>query len=162
MGLVDLYAFQGDTHRFVGGFDMMGLISGLAPEYLAYDRWLGWLDDAQISCQLNSDSTVTLTAIEQPGGIKAVMVPTSPTSLVVVESRRALGFDSGLTKTGALVYTVDSSVLSGNGPMQVYPNLTDKYQSPLMTGDQVTVGKVTITVTHATSSGDTVRVVVAP
>jgi M6 family metalloprotease-like protein len=163
MGLVDLYAFRGDTHRFVGGFDMMGLISGLAPEYLAYDRWLlGWLDDAQISCQLNSDSTVTLTAIEQPGGIKAVMVPTGPTSLVVVESRRTLGFDSGLTKTGALVYTVDSSVLSGNGPMQVYPNLTDKYQSPLMTGDQVTVGKVTITVTHATSSGDTVRVVVAP
>ncbi len=46
LGLVDLYAFTGDTHRFVGGFDLMGLISGLGPELFAYERWLlGWLDD---------------------------------------------------------------------------------------------------------------------
>src|SRR5207247_1671509 len=70
MGLVDLYAFQGDGHRFVGGFSMMGLISGLAPEYFAYERWLlGWLDDAQVSCQQSTDSTVTLTPIEQNGGL---------------------------------------------------------------------------------------------
>jgi M6 family metalloprotease-like protein len=162
MGLVDLYAFSGDMDRFVGGFSVMGLISGLAPEYLAYERWLlGWLDDAQISCQKNDDSTVTLTAIELEGGIKAVMVPTGPTSLVAVESRRALGFDTQLTKIGALVYTVDTSILSGSGPVQVLPNISDKYQSLLGPGSQVTVGKVTISVIQATDTGDTVRVTVA-
>jgi M6 family metalloprotease-like protein len=163
MGLVDLYAFQGDTHRFVGGFSMMGLISGLAPEYFAYERWLlGWLDDAQISCQTNNDSTVTLNAVEQRGGIKAVIVPTGPTSGVVVESRRALQYDSALSTAGALVYTVDTSISTGNGPIQVYPNVADKYQAPLKPGDQVTVGKVTISVFQATSTTDTVLVVVAP
>jgi M6 family metalloprotease-like protein len=162
MGLVDLYAFEGGQHRFVGGFSMMGYISGLAPEYLAYERWLlGWLDDAQISCQKHEDTTVALTAIELEGGIKAVMVPTGPTSLVAVESRRALGFDTQLTKTGALVYTVDTSIPSGYGPVQVLPNISDKYQSLLGPGGQVTVGKVTFSVVQATDIGDTVRVTVA-
>jgi M6 family metalloprotease-like protein len=173
MGLVDLYAYSGDVpassafsltaqHRFVGGFSVMGLPSGLAPEYLAYERWLlGWPDDAQISCQKNGDSIVTLTAIELEGGIKAVMVPAGPTSLVAVESRRALGFDRRLTETGALVYAVDTSILSGNGPVQVLPNISDKYQSLLGPGSQVTVGKVTISVVQATDTRDTVRVTVS-
>jgi M6 family metalloprotease-like protein len=163
MGLVDLYGYQGDAHRFVGGFGMMGLVSGAAPEYLAYERWLlGWIDDAQFSCQLSADSTVTLTAIEKGGGITAVMVPTGPTTMVVVESRRAMGYDSALTKSGALVYTVDTSLASGNGPIQVYANISDKYQSPLAAGDQLAIGKVTISVTQATSTEDTIRVTVAP
>src|SRR5262249_3139662 len=76
MGLVDLYAYQGDAHRFVGDFSVMGLISGKAPDLLAYERWLlGWLDDNQIVCQSSKDETTTLTPIEVEGGTKAVMVP---------------------------------------------------------------------------------------
>lgn len=159
MGLVDLYAYSGDQHRFVGGFSMTGAVAGEAPEFHAYERWLlGWLDDAQISCQQSTDATVTLTAIEQEGGLKAVMVPTGPTSSVVVESRRALGYDAALTKTGALVYTVDTSVLTGNGPIRVYPDIPDKYESLLAVGDQVTVRGVTIRVLESTSSGDTLMI----
>jgi hypothetical protein len=69
----------------------MGYIAGKAPEPLAYERWLlGWLDENQIVCQQTGDETTTVSAIEEQGGVKAVMVPISPTSAVVVESRRAL------------------------------------------------------------------------
>ena len=163
LGLVDLYAASGDTHRFVGGFSNMGLISGLAPGYLAYERWLlGWLDDTQIFCQQTPAQTVSLTAIEAVGGLKAVMVPTGPTSAVVVESRRPFGEDAALPKAGALVYTVDTAILSGAGPVKVFPDLADKYQAPLASGEQVTVGKVTVQVVEAASLGDVVRVTVAP
>jgi M6 family metalloprotease-like protein len=171
MGLVDLYVYSYDpanydlTHRQVGGFDFMGFISGNAPEPLAYERWqLGWLDDEQITCQETSDETVTLSAIEIPGGTKAVMVPTGTTSVVVVESRRSLGYDNKLVKPGALVYTIDTSIFSGEGPGQVFPALeNDPYrdQSPLAVGESVTIGNVTITVVEATDEGDTVRVTVA-
>lgn len=156
MGLVDLYAFQGQTHRFVGDFSLMGLISGKAPEYLAYERWLlGWLDDNQIVCQQTNNNTTTLTAIEKEGGTKAVIVPTGYTTGVIVESRRALRYDSKLPKSGALVYTIDTSIPSGQGPIQV------NFNSPLAAGEFVTVGKVTIKVIEATVDGDIVQITVA-
>jgi len=159
LGLPDLYAFSGEGHRFVGGFGIMGLNSGQAPEYFAYERWLlGWLDDAQISCQQSSDATVTLTAIERAGGLKAVMVPTGPTSMVVVESRRAVGYDTALEKTGALVYKVDTSITSGSGPIEVFPGTVNKDDAILTMGNQVTVGSVTVRVLQSTIAGDTVRV----
>jgi M6 family metalloprotease-like protein len=155
MGLVDLYAFQGRTHRFVGDFSLMGLISGKAPEYLAYERWLlGWLDDNQIVCQQTNNNTTTLTAIEKEGGTKAVIVPTGYTTGVIVESRRALGYDSKLPKAGALVYTIDTSILTGQGPIQV------NFSSPLAAGESVTVSNVTIKVIEATVDGDIVQITV--
>jgi hypothetical protein len=109
-----------------------------------------------------SDASFSLTPIEQVDGTKAIMIPTGPTSLVAVESRRQSGYDTGLPKSGALVYSVDTSIESGNGPIQVYPNNTDNYQSPLAVGQQVTVGKVTVSVVQSTIGSDTVRITVAP
>jgi hypothetical protein len=144
----------------VGGFDLMGLIGGQAPEYFVYERWLlRWLDDSQISCQQAGDATVMLTPVEFEGGLKAVVIPTGPTSAVVVESRRATAYDYALPKAGALVYTVDTSVLTGNGPIRVYPN--SSYDSVLGADGQVTVGNVTIRVLQSTSSGDTVMITIA-
>lgn len=168
LGLPDLYAYQydpanyDDQHRFVGGFGLMGYIDGNAPEFFAFERWqLGWLDDSQINCQLEGKQTVTVTPIESTGGVKAVMIPVSEGKVVVVESRRALGYDASLVKPGALVYTVDTSIASGAGTLVVYPVLeNDPYrdQSPLALGESVTVDGVTITVTDANEEGDTVQV----
>ena len=102
---------------------------------------------------------MTLTPIELTGGLKAVFIPTGSNSSIVVESRRAIGYDSALTKTGALVYTVDTSVPTGNGPIRVYPN--SSYDSLLGADAQATIGNVTIRVLQSTSSGDTVRITVA-
>jgi len=171
MGLADLYAFQYDSssyddqHRFVGGFGLMGYISGNAPEYFAFERWqLGWLDDDQITCQLSGDQTTTISAIEVADGIKAVMIPLGKSKVVVIESRRALGYDSGLPKGGALVYTVDTSIASGQGPLVVEPILAAdpyRYKSPLGVGESLTIDVVTVTVLAATDQTDTVQVTVA-
>ncbi|TDC25970.1 peptidase M6 [Streptomyces sp. 8K308] len=57
LGLPDLYLFEappddpGNWDATVGGWDLMGLISGQAPEYFAWHRWqLGWLGDRQVVC----------------------------------------------------------------------------------------------------------------
>jgi len=170
MGLPDLYSYSydpanyDDQFHFSGGFSLMGYISGKAPEFFAFERWqLGWLDDNQIICQQEGDATTTLSAIESNGGIKAVIVPISNSKLVVVESRRALGYDVQLPKEGALVYVVDTSIPSGEGPLKVYPVTNGdpyRYKSPLAVGESLTVENVTITVVEATSEGDTVQVAV--
>ena len=69
------------------------------------------------------------------------------------------GYDTALTKTGALVYTVDTSLLTGNGPIHVYPNTS--YDSVLGAGAQATVGNVTIRVLQSTANGDTVMIAVS-
>jgi len=168
MGLPDLYAYQfdqsnyDDEHRFVGGFGLMGFVSGSAPEYFAFERWqLGWLDDAQIVCKPQNSQPITITPVETAGGLKAVVIPLSKSKVLVVESRRPLGFDAALPKAGALVYTVDTAIASGEGALVVYPQIEGdpyRYQSPLAVGESLTVGGVTITVTASSEQGDTVEV----
>jgi M6 family metalloprotease-like protein len=171
MSLVDLYDYgwnsanYDELHKFVGNFGLMGYIGGTAPEFFAFERWmLGWLDDEQIVCQQTDEATTILSAIETAGGAKAVIIPINRTKAVVVESRRALGYDGKLIKSGALVYTVDTSIYSGAGTIVVYPILdNDPYrdQSPLAVGESVTVENVTITVVDATDQSDIVKVTVA-
>jgi hypothetical protein len=142
----------------------MGYIDGNAPEFFAFERWqMGWLDDAQILCLPEGEQTMTITPIETADGVKAVVFPVSESKVVVVESRRPVGYDAKLVKAGALVYTVDTSIYSGEGTLVVYPVLeNDPYrdQSPLAVGESITVDGVTITVTDANEQGDTVQVVV--
>ena len=48
-----------------------------------------------------------------------MVVPLTETTALVVESRRKLGYDSRLGKEGALLYKVDTSVPTGEGPIVV-------------------------------------------
>ncbi|MFI6446027.1 M6 family metalloprotease domain-containing protein [Kitasatospora sp. NPDC050543] len=121
-GLPDLYAFDGtDAHRFVGGWDVMGLISGPAPQHLGWERWkLGWIDDRQVACLPTTGSrAVHLRAIERPGGTKIAVVRTGETTAYVAESRRTVGGDASACSSGVLIYHVDTSVRTGNGPVRV-------------------------------------------
>ncbi len=172
MGLVDVYAAtrenaanRYDNHRYVGEFSYMGFSSfdGNAPSLFAFERWnLGWLEDSQIVCSSAKEISQLITPVQSAGGIKAVIVPLSRTKALVVESRRAIGIDSKIAKTGALVYIVDSSVQSGYGPVKVYPSSvsTDpRYlQAPRAVGESVTVEGITVSVTSASSAGDTVSI----
>ena len=172
LGLVDVYAATRensansyDGHRYVGEFSYMGLSSfdGNAPGLFAFERWnLGWLDDSQIVCSSEKQISQLITPVQSARGIKAVIVPLTRTKALVIESRRAIGLDSKIVKTGALVYIVDSSLQSGYGPVKVYPNSvsTDpRYlQAPRAVGESVTVEGITVTVTSATSAGDTVSI----
>jgi len=172
MGLVDVYAAtrenaanRYDGHRYVGEFSYMGFSSfeGNAPGLFAFERWnLGWLDDSQIVCSSEKQISQLITPVQSAGGIKAVIVPLSRTKALVVESRRAIGIDNKIAKTGALVYIVDSSLKSGYGPVKIYPSSvsTDPQylQAPRAVGERVTVEGITVSVTSASSAGDTVTI----
>lgn len=117
-GLPDLYLEPGeDRHAAVRGWDVMGNIAGHAPDFLAWHKWkLGWLRDGQVDCVTrDGTSRHRLSAVERPGGTKAVVVRTGETTAYVVESRR----DPAACSTGALVYAVTSPLRSGQGPIRV-------------------------------------------
>ncbi len=87
---------------------------------------------------------------------------------MVVENRQPVGNDAAICDAGALVYTVDSSVASGAGPVAVaggdasgngcgYGNRSD---APLHVGESVTVGGVTVAVTGGSGDALTVKVTV--
>jgi M6 family metalloprotease-like protein len=172
MGLVDLYAFTSsnstnryDGLRFTGEFSYMGLSSyeSNSPSLLAFERWnLGWIEDSQIECTKSSKLTKLISPVQVSGGTKAIIIPISNTKAVVVESRRALGIDKALIKSGALVYVVDSSIQSGLGPIKVFPsdlvNDPRYLNAPRTTGESVTVEGVTIKVVQSDASGDTVEI----
>lgn len=172
MGLVDVYAAThsdgvteyDDLFRYTGQFGYMGFsdFNSNAPSLFAYERWnLGWLDDSQVICDTAPKQTL-ITPVEQAGGVKAVMIPLSPTKEIVIESRRAIGLDSKIAKTGALVYVVDSKKQSGFGPVQVYPidlkNDPKFLKAPLAAGQSVTVEGYTIKVDSADANGDVVSI----
>jgi M6 family metalloprotease-like protein len=164
MGLTDLYAYSGAGHRFVGGYSLMGLISGFAREFFAWERWvLGWIDDAQVSCARAGTTEVVVSPLERSGGTKMVVIPTGSTSAVVVESRRAEGFDTnGAFSPGVLAYLIDTAIPSGNGVLRVLPiNDADgsKGSATLQAGQSLSSGGVTITFVSQDAAGDRIRVV---
>ena len=172
MGLVDVYAAtksnsanRYDQFRYTGEFSYMGFSSfeGNAPSLFAFERWnLGWIDDSQIKCLKDVNSTELISPVQTSGGVKAVIIPISTTKAVVIESRRAIGLDKKIAKSGALVYVVDSSIQSGQGPVQVFPSDLSgdpRYlKAPRALGESVTTEGITIKVTKSDDSGDTVEI----
>ncbi len=125
-GLPDLYAFEGqgppiDYHYYVGGWDLMGLISGHAPELLAWHKWkLGWIKDQHVDVVSQSGTTFHhLAPVEKPGGTKMAVVRTGETTAYVIESRRPLRNDKTACDSGVLIYKVDSAAQSGYGPIRI-------------------------------------------
>ncbi|KAL8396604.1 hypothetical protein RB594_003614 [Gaeumannomyces avenae] len=136
--LPDYYAYDTasgapDQHRFVGGWNLMGYISGPAPDYFAWDKWrLGWLPDAAIDCvALSSDvpsatataTTHVLTSLGSGDGTSGtravVVVVANGTVALVAEARGAEGLDAETCAPGVLLYTVDTTVTTGEGPVRV-------------------------------------------
>jgi hypothetical protein len=117
----------GGTHRFVGGWDMMGNILGRAPELMAWNKWkLDWLKRPQVGCVTRGGVTEhRLTPIEiggPPGRAKKlVVVRTGRYTAWVAELRRALGNDAAtICDPGVLVYRLDASIPNGDGSIQVH------------------------------------------
>ena len=156
-----------------------------AGEMLAWSRWqLGWLDESQISCITEIDASVSLAPVGEPGdGIAMAAIPLSDTEVLVIESRRSIGYDArrefrwadgahtsfpALAIEGVLVYTVDASRPSGELPLRIvaeasgqqidgYPILSDGY--PILTeGQSVTIRGYTITVESATDETHTITI----
>ena len=145
-------------------------------EMLSWSRWqLGWLDETQIRCRSDAEAEVMLWPIAQPGdGIAMAAIPISQRRMIVLESRRKLGYDREtdytasdggqaifphLIEEGVLVYTVDTfgdslpvkvAGDSGNGRVDGFPVLG--------VGDSVTLLGYTITVTADNDQTHTVSI----
>lgn len=162
LGLPDLYRQPPPSNRSVGMYSLMGDIAGPARELFAFERWeVGWIDDSQVACAGSGETRVTLTAIERAGGTKMLVVPVSATAAVVAESRRIEGYDTGLTP-GILVYLVDTTMPTQQGPIRVLPiNDADSWKggATLTAGKTLTFQGVTVTFAGSDGSGDVVQVV---
>jgi M6 family metalloprotease-like protein len=165
MGLIDLYELgiaNPQTFHYTGGFSMMGNILGRAPEYLGWERWLlGWVDDDAVLCTSPGQSAAILTPVELAGGAKIVVVPTGATTALVVESRRAMGYDHALSGEGLLVYSIDTSISTGAGAVKVLPIKDSDYAKTsalIGVGDSLTQGGVTITHVAQDTAGDHITV----
>lgn len=122
-GLPDLYQFglgYPNLHQWVGSWDIMGWIQ-LGPSFNVWHQWkLLWLNDTQVNCVGNGQVEETLQPSSIGGtGLRALIVPVSETKALVAEVRTQTGLDSKLCDHGLLLYSVDSSVATGQGPIRV-------------------------------------------
>ena len=138
MGLADLYGRAcptcADTHDWVGVWSMMDTAHEPSAELLGWDRWLlRWLDPTQIRGVTSSGQSVeeVVSPLEEPGGVKLVVVPLSTTFLYAVEVRQPVGRDVRLCDHGVLVYTVDANTKNGLGPTRIQPAHTDAPCGPI-------------------------------
>ncbi len=140
---------------------------------LAWSRWqLGWLHERQAACVIDDEATVTLAPIARTGGAVAMAaVPIDHRRVIVIESRRRIGYDRDTTYTwpdggsarwralleeGVLVYTVDTIVGSGQLPVKIAGDAGNGQVEDypvLQPGESATVFGYTITVTA--DDGDT-------
>ena len=86
--------------------------------------------------------------------VKGVVIPLSSTEAVIVESRRAIGFDTRLSSrsdlVGAVVYTLDSKIPYRRSPVKVVQVLKNN--------DSVIVSGYKISVVESGDFGDIVKV----
>ncbi len=125
-------AGTGGTFRYMGQWDMMGNISGNAPDYIAWNKWkIGWLNDSEVDCVASdgvTEHTLSANALTPDGtSKKLVAIRTGQNTTLVAELRAPLGVDSiagGNTARycesgGILLYTVDSTLRNGLGVYKV-------------------------------------------
>ena len=146
-------------------------------EMLAWSRWqLGWIGTDQVECISETPAQVRLSPIADPGtGTAMAAVQVSANGVIVMESRRLLGYDTPTRFTydqvatglqdpqylneGVLVYTVNSHLREhpaslvqddGRGYLSGFPLLG--------VGDSVSVAGYTITVTGDNGAEHTVSI----
>lgn len=158
LGLPDLYADLGNgaTGVHAGPWDPMSV--PLGQNVLAWHAWqLGWLDATSLRCLYAGGTTQELTAAGGDGGVKALVVPLSQSSALVVEARSRSGLDAGLCDDGVLVYDVETDAVPAAPPLRVL-GADGACGGPLHPGAALEDAGVRVEVLGATDGGFRVRV----
>ncbi|UGY90864.1 peptidase M6 [Streptomyces gobiensis] len=118
-GLPDLYnAHNGASVEFAGAWDTMSMAG--KSDLFGWHKWkLGWLTDDQVACVKKGTSEHELKAIGSPDGANIAVVKTGEFTAIVAEVRTKSGLDTGICSEGVLLYSVDSRVRTGQGPIRV-------------------------------------------
>lgn len=113
----------------MGDMDIMDNQGGPTRTINAWTRWVqGWLSDSQMTCVRHEDIVEEqYYAINQLNSVgaetKAIMIKTSPTTALIIESRRWDGrFDVSIShsRNGVVVYRLDSTKGHEEGPLRLY------------------------------------------
>ena len=211
LGLPDLYLYRGyeelelsdprarllfdQLWRWNASFGLMGLgiaiedyeRNGTEAEMLAWNRFLlGWLDGDQVRCVTESDATVSLESIaDLQDGTAMAVIPYTSSSVIVIESRRAIRSDESPTSApqeltledgttisygnisssegddGVLAYSVNSFQRSGQLPIRGAGQTERDFagESPFLTeGDSITVHGYRITLVSDDGATHTVSI----
>lgn len=138
--LEDLYVFLNSNRPSVpdpnpaGSWDMM---STSAPNFFGWTKYLnGWLDDADINCVTKQATTTQyLTEIDtQKSKKKLLLLQTDPGVVIAAEVRSDKKCRDAKRCLGLLIYTVDTRINHGDGPIVARKEL-------LFVGESATVGK---------------------
>ena len=156
----DLYYVHDRAQIMMGGWDLMAESWNQTLEINPWTRWInGWVTDAQVNCITTPGSTTH--AIETVSlaseRTKMAVVKLSEHSVLVVDSRRDLGFgEHGWDANGdaAIVYVVDTSIRHGMGPIRWRGELRQ-------IGESLTTDGVTITLDDADQTNDLITVTVS-
>lgn len=109
--------------KYAANWDVMSLAKSPFVGFLAWHKWkLGWITDAQIKwMDLTSKAgSATLVALEHPQAERskshrAIVVRTGDSTAYVIEARHP----PDPRHHGLLVYSINSTVPNGSGPIQV-------------------------------------------
>lgn len=134
LGMYDYYIQgTGSSGKSPGPFDLMGNTTGNANTFLGFQRWVqGWLEDSEVICDNRTSSSLvhTLTPLNQNLGKKLYVHPISGLMALVIEFRAESEFDALNGNDGLLVYLIDMSVASSEGPISIQPSEQDLVSSP--------------------------------
>ena len=150
-------------------FDLVGMWDPMSEpnphHFLAWHKYrVGWIAQDEIACiDAPRQERVTLRPQETRGsGIQATVIRTGPSNAYVVEARFKLGLDGTLCNEGVLVYTVDSQVRNGGGPIYIHRSAPDDparqvpcgtlHNAPFQPGQTFEDGQVKVTVVSRTGS----------
>ncbi len=158
MGLPDTYeigAASPALHAHVGNFGIMGLIvphtggsilGSLDPlngnEMLAWHRWqLGWVEDSEVFCATSSTTSIELGPLTKNLGSRMLAMPVDSSRVLVAENRASDGYDQNLLTGGVLVYSVDTRIDTGKGPIKVQGDFSGDWPDSsilLQPGEKIT------------------------
>ena len=155
----DLYYFPDQSQIMLGGWGLMTESVDLTLELNPWLRWINsWIDDSQVRCITSPGETVHAleTISVASNASKMVVVALSEHSVLVIDSRRELGFGEGnwdANGDAAIVYVVDTSIPHGQGPIRWRGEMRS-------IGESVTTDGVTVTLLDSDDTNDLVSVVV--
>jgi M6 family metalloprotease-like protein len=109
-------------------------------ESLAWNRLLmGWLDDTQMRCLSDQQSSVHyLTDFVSNGNAKFLAINLAPGVTMAAEARSST-YLGGSLQPGLLLYTINTYLGGGEGPILTQNSLLSKGQTKAMLGWEITV-----------------------
>ena len=169
LGLPDYYSYQcerGGDFAKCGGWSLMGLIEGFAPDWFLYDKWrLGFVPDERVEVLDGiGEFEVKLAFADEDEGKTLVLIPAEEARAYAVEVRVALGLDEKLAKYGGrgiILYEMDGTRSGGYDCLNVIPKAgSEEFYGKLnarecrefvLDGESVSHGGVTVTLEGETA-----------